>query len=293
MKIKLGTHNGSFHCDEVAAFVILILLFDDYILTRTRDKQLLDEQDIVFDVGGGPLDHHFADKPYRENGVPFAAAGLVWRAYGLKLLVKLAPYLTDDERLKVHQEMDELFFQGIDAVDNGVDVETTLPLISLSIIVKGFNPSFDSDEDEDTAFYRAVNVVKDVFLNYLNSRLGQYRARNFVQEAFEHREDPRILVLDKGCPWLEALLTLDDKEEVLFVIFPDKHRGYRIQTVQKEPSSFEARKDLPKSWAGLQDEELGHVIGIEDAIFVHPARFIGGAMSFESVMKMAELALKE
>ncbi len=293
MKIKFGTHNGSFHCDDVVAFVILVLLFGDYSLTRTRDDELLGKQDIVFDVGGGALDHHFTDKTYRENGVPYAAAGLVWRDYGLKLLQKLASFLTDDERLKVHQDMDELFFQGIDAVDNGVNVETSLPLISLPTIVDGFNPPFDSDEDEDAAFNRSADMVKTIFLNYLNGRLQQFRARDFVKKAFEHRADPRVLVLDKGCPWLETLLSLDREEEVLFVVFPDKHRGYRIQTVKKEPSSFEARKNLPESWAGLRDDELGRAIGIEDAIFVHPARFIGGAMSFESIMKMANLALKD
>ncbi|WDL95831.1 MYG1 family protein [Alicyclobacillus sp. ALC3] len=293
MTIKLGTHNGSFHCDDVVAFVILALLFDDHTLTRTRDKELLGEQDIVFDVGGGSLDHHFTDKPYRENGIPYAAAGLVWRAYGLKLLHTVAPSLTDDERLKVHLDMDVLFFQGIDAVDNGVNVDTSLPLISLPLIVNGFNPPFDSGENEDAAFYRAADIVKVVFLNYLNRRLEQYRVRDLVQEAFENRQDPRVLVLDKGGPWLEALLALDNKEEVLFVVFPDKHHGYRIQTVKKDPASFDARKNLPASWAGLDADELGQVIGIDDAIFVHPARFIGGALSFESVMKMAKLALEE
>ncbi|WP_054970664.1 MYG1 family protein [Alicyclobacillus ferrooxydans] len=293
MTIKLGTHNGSFHCDDVVAYVILADLFGNHTLTRTRDNKLLDEQDIVFDVGGGALDHHFTGKPYRDNGVPYAAAGLVWRTYGMQLLLKLASFLTDDERLVVHQEMDERFFQGIDAVDNGVNVDTSIPLISLPLIVNGFNPPFDSDEDEDTAFYRAAGFVKVIFHNYLNSRLAQYRARDVVKEAFKNREDPRLLVLDKGCPWLETLLSLDRNEEVLFVVFPDRHRGYRIQTVQKDPANFDARKNLPESWAGLQEDELGRVIGIDDAIFVHPARFIGGAMSFESVMKMAHLALAE
>lgn len=293
MTIKLATHNGSFHCDDVVAFVILALMFDHHTLTRTRDKDLLKQQDIVFDVGGGSLDHHFTDKPYRETGIPYAAAGLVWRTYGLKLLLKLAPALTDEERVTVHRDMDELFFQGIDAVDNGVNVETSLPLIALPLIVDGFNPRFDSDEEEDAAFYRAAATVKVIFLNFLNSRLERYRARELVKTAFQNRKNPRVLVLDKGAPWLEALLALDIQEEVLFVVFPDKHRGYRIQTVKKDPSSFDARKNLPASWAGLEGNNLGQMIGIDDAIFVHPARFIGGALSFESVMKMAKLALEE
>ena len=34
------------------------------------------------------------------------------------------------------------------------------------------------------------------------------------------------------------------------------------------------KKKLPKAWAGLRNEELAAVTGVEDAIFCHTGRFI-------------------
>jgi uncharacterized UPF0160 family protein len=54
---------------------------------------------------------------------------------------------------------------------------------------------------------------------------------------------------------------------------------------------MKARKDLPKSWAGKRDEELGEILGIDDAVFCHPGRFIAGARSFDSILRMADIAI--
>ena len=56
--------------------------------------------------------------------------------------------------------------------------------------------------------------------------------------------------------------------------------------------SFEDRKPLPKEWAGLSDDALKAVTGIDDAMFCHNGLFIAGAESFESTMEMASIALK-
>lgn len=53
-KLKIGTHNGPFHCDEVLAVAMLKLLpeHEKASVVRTRDEALLAECDIVVDVGG-------------------------------------------------------------------------------------------------------------------------------------------------------------------------------------------------------------------------------------------------
>lgn len=50
----LGTHDGSFHCDEALAIYMLRTLpqYSQATLRRTRDASLLDQCDIVVDVGG-------------------------------------------------------------------------------------------------------------------------------------------------------------------------------------------------------------------------------------------------
>lgn len=62
----IGTHSGTFHCDEVLAVYLLQQLpeFRNHKLLRTRDQQLLDLCDIVVDVGSAynptvkRYDHH-------------------------------------------------------------------------------------------------------------------------------------------------------------------------------------------------------------------------------------------
>ena len=67
--------------------------------------------------------------------------------------------------------------------------------------------------------------------------------------------------------------------------------GWRVQTVPIALGQFEARLDLPESWAGLRDESFKEATGVDDAVFCHPGRFIAGAGSKESVKRLAELAL--
>ena len=49
--MKIGTHNGAFHCDEVLACAMLKQLpeYKEAEIVRTRDQALLDECDIVVD----------------------------------------------------------------------------------------------------------------------------------------------------------------------------------------------------------------------------------------------------
>lgn len=49
---------------------------------------------------------------------------------------------------------------------------------------------------------------------------------------------------------------------------------------------------LPKAWSGLKDEALVKASGIEGAIFVHSTSFIGGNLTREGIMMMANKALE-
>ncbi|KTF75766.1 hypothetical protein cypCar_00049100, partial [Cyprinus carpio] len=54
MKMRIGTHNGTFHCDEVLACFLLRQLpeYKDAEIARSRDASLLAQCDVVVDVGG-------------------------------------------------------------------------------------------------------------------------------------------------------------------------------------------------------------------------------------------------
>ncbi|PIZ87309.1 hypothetical protein COX93_01400, partial [Candidatus Nomurabacteria bacterium CG_4_10_14_0_2_um_filter_30_12] len=55
-KIKLITHNGSFHSDDIFATATLSLLLEkrgeSFEIIRTRDEEIIKNGDYIFDVGG-------------------------------------------------------------------------------------------------------------------------------------------------------------------------------------------------------------------------------------------------
>ncbi|WAH40216.1 MYG1 family protein [Alicyclobacillus fastidiosus] len=285
----IGTHHGKFHADEVFAVAILKQFYPDAKVVRSRDDDILSHCDIVVDVGRGKYDHHSTDKVYRDNGIPYASAGLIWRDFGHECVDRLG---TSADANRVVQTVDERLIQAIDAIDNGVDLDRDPRIKGISELIAGFNPPWNSDLDENDAFDQAVQFAAHILNNTMRSELGRMAAIEIVKEAYGRREKKEILELDTFCPWSETLFELDHDASVLYVIFPDRHGQYRIQVVPKVLGSFEARKPLPQAWAGQEGQELGEIIGVGDAVFCHPARFIAGARSRETIMKMAELALQ-
>ena len=52
--LRIGTHNGTFHCDEALGCFMLqkTARFKDTEVVRSRDPEVLKDLDIVIDVGG-------------------------------------------------------------------------------------------------------------------------------------------------------------------------------------------------------------------------------------------------
>jgi uncharacterized UPF0160 family protein len=288
--MRLGTHNGTFHADDVYAAVFLMKLYEDAEIIRSRDPNVLATCDIVFDVGRGKYDHHSRDKEYRENGIPYAASGLIWRDFGRHVLEKEG-VSEQDVQEQLFCEIDEEFIQPLDAVDNGIAIEKSLPIFDISSIVRFMNPAWDSTDSEDQAFLAAVEHARIIFDHYLNKKLATYRAVPIVERAYQNRTIPQLVILERGCPWEKALLQLDEAEEVLYVISPRNENQYTIQAVPPEAGSFEKRKPFPDAWGGLEGKELIQVTGVEDAVFCHSGLWLAVAGSLEGAIRLATIAI--
>lgn len=288
----LGTHNGKFHADDVMATAILKLLLGNVPVTRTRNKDILATLDLVYDIGLGKFDHHQLDKEIRENNIPYAACGLIWREFGAKLIQKLNPEFVKEDITTIFDYVDQHLVQGIDAADNGIDIRAEIKVISISDIIQNFNPTWDSEDSEEEAFEEATHYATGVIRRILARQTGVIKARNLINEAFENRTTKEIMILRKGCPWLQQLLKIDIDHEVLFVISPDATNSeYKIQTVKKNVDTFEARKDLLEAIRGKSSAEINEIMGIDDAVFCHTAGFIAATKSLESSLKIAKLSL--
>lgn len=288
----LGTHNGKFHADDVMATAILSLLLGDIKVTRTRDENILRTLDFVYDIGFGEFDHHQLDKEIRENDVPYAACGLVWREFGSRIIQKFNSEFDEEDIRSIFDCVDKNLVQGIDASDNGIDIKSEINVTTISDIVQSFNPAWDSVDSKDEAFEEAVRYATEVIKRIISRQVSVIKARVIVDEAFQNRKTNEIMVLKTGCPWLKQLLKIDINNEILFVISPnDNNAEYKIQTVKKTADTFEARKDLLESIRGKSSEEINSIIKIDDAIFCHKAGFIASAKSLESAMKIGELSI--
>ncbi|MGJ8581554.1 MAG: MYG1 family protein [Psychromonas sp.] len=285
-QITIATHNGNFHADDVFSIAALKSIFPSFKLVRTRDLEVIKAADLVIDVGGiydadtGRFDHHQrGGAGTRENGIPFSSFGLIWQKYGVQICA-------GDE--DVAASIDAGLVSTIDAIDCG-HVEGVAQGISLSQTISMFNPTWQEDAHFDECFDQAVVFAEQVLARFIASASGGLNAKAIVAKAIQDAPDPRVIVLEKYIPWKRTVHAMS--QEALYMVYPSSTGQWRIQTVPVEPGSFEDRKSLPANWAGLSDQALQDETGIKDAMFCHNGLFIAGSESFESTMKMAEMAL--
>lgn len=290
------THGGVFHADEVLATVILSKVLGDVTVLRTfKVPEGLSDDVIVYDIGFGKFDHHQkGGNGARENGVPYAAVGLIWKEYGHKLVEDTAnPEL-------VWSLVDRDLIQGVDAVDNGAmpkpETESTGPVVrnmSFSAIISSFNPTWDCAEDPDEAFIKAVDFAETVFENTLKNATAKAKAQKIVEEAIEKSQE-HIMVLEQFVPWQEFIFASENPKaaEVQFVVFPSNRGGYNWQCVPDMLGGFGQRKTVPSEWRGLSGENLQRVTGVPTANFCHSAGFLGSAETFKGAYALAKIAVE-
>lgn len=282
------THAGVFHADEAMAIAIYSKACDLNVLRiyRTFSPVVNAPEDVlVIDIGGGSFDHHQkGGNGCRANGVPYASAGLVWRTFGLALV-----------NPEVWEIVDQELIQGIDAMDNGQMPSLNYPAeaFNISRIISQMNPTWDSYEPSDICFLRAVNFSTLVLQNCILNAKAKVKAASIVNKAIEQSEN-RIMVLDRYVPWQDYIFSSSDPKakDIAFVVFPSNRGGVNWQCVPDAPNSFGQRKPVPKEWRGLRDGELQVATGVKDAIFCHPAGFIGSAQTLQGAIELALLALE-
>lgn len=287
---KCITHSGTFHCDEVFSTVLFSKILPEVIVCRTPEVEQVRDNQYVYDIGGGELDHHqFGGNGERENGVKYSSCGLVWRKFGKDVIKKY----TDEKIEEVWKKLDKDLVQYIDAGDNGQipTIDLDYKLVQLAGIISAFNPNWDEEVDPDDKFIEAVKFANVVFENSIKSTISKLKAKEEVELAINNSKDG-IMVLNKYLPWKEILLESDNEKAKLinFAVFPSNRGGYNVYTVPVQVGSFESRKLLPEEWAGLRDEKLQKVTNVKTASFCHNKRFICVAGTKEDALKLAKMA---
>ncbi len=273
------THSGKFHADDVFSAALLLYLNPE--LTITRGNVVPDDyQGLVFDIGRGQYDHHQKDSRVRENGVPYAAFGLLWEALGAEILGE-----------ELAEKFDESFVQPLDNNDNTGEKN------ELATLIGNFNPGWDSKGSNDQAFFQAVSVAGMILENKFERYRGNERADKRVEEVLEEHqkalktgdtpaENTNILVLPEFIPCQKRL----SETSIAFVIFPSNRGGYCIQP-QKKEYSMNYKCSFPSQWLGLEGEELIATTGLESAIFCHKGGFLMTCETLEDSLRACRSSL--
>lgn len=288
---NLITHSATFHADEIFATVILSKIISEVTLIRVNElKEEVSGNVIVYDIGMGEYDHHqFGGNGTRENGVKYAACGLVWKAFGRKVLEK---YNVKDIEF-VFDYVDKNLIQFIDADDNGQlpKIDFDYRYVHISQIIGLFNPAWDEQIDSDIKFLKALSLAEMVFDEFMRATISKVKARDEIEKEVEKSENG-IVILEKYMPWKEWILESKNPKakQINYVVFPSKRGGYNVYAVPIETGSFENRKSLPKSWRGLKEEKLQAITGVKSAKFCHNAGFICSCGDKEDAIKLATIA---
>lgn len=282
---SFGTHDGSFHADEVTACSLLLFCkrIDRTLVHRTRNPAILARCEYVCDVGGlydpakRRFDHHQVD--YQG---PMSSAGMI-------LLY-----------LKEHGDIDPHFYEhlnrglilGVDAHDNGV-ARLESGVCSFSQVISNFLPiEYEvSPEEMNQAFFKAVEFVVGYLQRLKERHIYVAECKAVVQEKMQG--GGYAMIFDASIPWMENFFDMGGEvHSAEFVVMPSgthwKLRGIPPSMAER----MQVRRPLPEHWAGLHEEALKQASGIEGAIFCHKGRFLSIWRTKEDALKALHLALQ-
>lgn len=287
-------HSGNFHADDVFSVAVLSLYLKNNIkVIRTREEKFFKSADYVMDVGGvydpkkNRFDHHqIGGSAKRENGIAYAAFGLVWKKFG---------HIISGSK-KGQEIIDKKLVQIIDAADNGFTIEKSIiPGVqnySLSNYVLYVNMDCNDQKAINKSFNKMVIFAKSVLeMEIRFAKLFIKEEKNILRE-YDKSVDKRLIILENDYSnWSNVLI---EKDEPLFVVKPSPDiKAWKVYALKVKGEEFKNRMDLPIDWAGKKDRELINITGVTDASYCHHSRFMVIAHSKEGAITLAKLALGE
>ena len=294
--IKLVTHDGSFHADDIFAAAALSIMLSNkgetFEIIRTRDQEIINNADYVFDLGRiykenlNRFDHHQTGGAGEREGIPYSSFGLVWKKFGGEI--------TGNK--KITDIIERKLVMPVDVNDNGVDLyKNNFPNIfpyTLQDVFAIFSPTAFEDLDKNKQFMEALAWAKEILQREIKKAKDQIEIAKIIRNFFKKTKDKKLIIIDKPkVSRFEIWDALQDFPEPLFVVYGDKE-DWSIVAMRKEKNSFGSRKNFPISWGGLSYKDLQKITGVSNAVFCHRALFMAVAKSKEGAVKLAQLAIE-
>ncbi|MEK7118291.1 MAG: MYG1 family protein [Patescibacteria group bacterium] len=290
-KIRIITHSGNFHADELFAVATLEIHLNGapYEVIRTRDPNVIKTGDYVVDVGAvydpttNRFDHHQKGGAGERNGIPYSSFGLVWKHYGEKIC----------DSKEVANGVEFRMVYPVDLADNGVEVYTPAfdgvhPYLVHSVI-QAMRPTWKEGEVHDARFIELIPLMRRFIEREIVMERDRLEGAKLVRELYLNAADKRLIVIDGQYPWQEELAKYP---EPIYVVKPrHEANSWQVECVRNDVHSFKNRKPFPEAWRGLFGDALALATNVPDSIFCHNMGFIAVAKSKEGALQLAQMAL--
>ncbi len=287
--MKIFTHSGRFHADDVFATAVIQLAFDapcHYV--RTRDPQIIQqatEMDLVIDVGNSydPVHNRFDHHQYtaaelnRASGTeqlwPYAAFGLIWKHFGETAIQKVIPHLPKETAAALHAEVDNNFVRWLDADDVGIKAAAGNPTQIATVVAAFNNPNGNTDEDFCTVVAFAKQVLTVIIRTAAESVSNN---RKLAHTIHNHPSTNPVLELSEGMDWVRLVRQENQQRstKIQYIISPRRDGSWAAQSVPDKKDSYRPLYPFPHEWATLHGEALQQKSGIPDAEFCHGGRHL-------------------
>lgn len=304
--INLLTHSGQFHADDIFSTACLNLYFKNKEpktkLTHKRSIKPEDiaKADIVYDIGliYNPkklrFDHHQNDSSLmRENGIPYAAFGLVFKHFGSELITLITGEKNKKAVAEIFETVEKKLVQHIDAMDNGqvtykqlykgVDVATIDNYFQMCKFAAGV----DDMKMIDKKFFELVKFSEPILENTIQYSAHIQKEKTLAIKAYAKAKDKRVIICDRFYSF-----NFNKFPEPLLAVYPDLRNNWSAKNVQTGEDLYDARFYFPESWRGLVDSELEKVSGVKGAKFCHKSGFLCVNETKEGLVEMITNAFK-
>lgn len=307
--MRIVTHNGKFHADDVASVALLTsyYTFNDIepTLLRTRNPDLFQENDILVDVGLNynheklQYDYHQTDfnESWESNNdkIPLSSVGLIWRHYGNFIIEMYLSHNPEDYdnvfnySEETIQDIKNIIYyeiiQEIDANDNGIVYKNNN--LNISQIISDLNGDITNEESQYTRFNKAIGLIGEIFdINFKKIINTYFNFQKDLEIVSQMDLTQSYIAVDKNIPTLfKCLNKLDSDLNVKFCIFENKNE-YTIKTRRESRNKF-----LPICPI-ISEEKIKKSCNGQDIIFVHKSNFMAKVRSLETAIQIVEHSIK-
>ena len=279
MPITVATHSGPFHADDVLAWALIRSFHAaDAALVRTRDQAIIETADIVVDVGGlfDPAQLRFDHHQHEYTGL-LSSAGMVLQ------------WLEDSKTIseELAQILRSQVVEYVDDVDNGRRMpDPGVPCFAR--MVSAYNEGCETLEDFDASFRRAGEAALGMVNGITQGLAGRQASAAIVRQAMEDARAAgrNVIFMDRYHTWKEIYFDEGgESHPTEFVLHPGIDGRWRAVAIPPKRGDFGQKRSFPQAWAGLRDEELSRVAGVEGGVFCHKNRFIAVFLTREAALE--------